>query len=86
MSTPLLPDAWWNLIQPMLPSTPPHSKGGRPRLPDRASLIGILWMRSDLLALPAIRWGGGLKVSFARNALTCLTLAPSMIPHRACFS
>jgi serine/threonine protein kinase/tetratricopeptide (TPR) repeat protein len=36
-------------------------------------------MRSDLLALPASRLGGGLKVSFARNALTCLSLAPSMV-------
>ena len=33
-------------------------------------------MRSDLLALPASRLGGGLKVSFARNALTCRGLAP----------
>jgi transposase len=49
MSTPLLPDALWNLIQPMLPSTPPHPKGGRPRLPDRACLIGILLvMRSGI--------------------------------------
>jgi transposase len=44
MSTPLLADALWNLIQPMLPSTPPHLKGGRPRLPDRACLIGILFV------------------------------------------
>ena len=31
MSTPLLPDALWNLIQPMLPSTPDH-----PRVADLA--------------------------------------------------
>jgi hypothetical protein len=32
---------------------------------------------SDLLALPASRLGGGLmaEVSFARNALTCRSLA-----------
>ena len=43
MSTPLLPDALWNLIQPMLPSIPARRlKGGRPRLPDRACLTGIL--------------------------------------------
>src|SRR6266436_10049497 len=44
MSTPLLPDALWNLIQPMLPSTPPHPNGGRPRLQDRRCLIGILFV------------------------------------------
>jgi transposase len=42
MSSPLLPDALWNLIQPMLPHAPRRPKGGRPRLPDRACLTGIL--------------------------------------------
>ena len=39
--------------------------------------ILVLGVRSDLLALPASRLGGGLKaeVSFARNALTCRSLA-----------
>jgi transposase len=41
MSTPLLPDALWNLIQPLLPSAPPKPKGGRPRLPDRSCLSGV---------------------------------------------
>jgi serine/threonine protein kinase len=36
-------------------------------------------VRSNLLALPASRLGGGLKVSFARNALTRRNLAPTMI-------
>jgi len=44
MSTPLLPDALWNLIQPMLPSVPRRPNGGRPRLPDRACLTGILFV------------------------------------------
>jgi hypothetical protein len=33
-----------------------------------------LGVRSDLLALSASRLGGGLKVTFARNALTCRNL------------
>jgi hypothetical protein len=41
--------------------------------------ILVLGVRSDLLALSASRFGGGLKVSFARNALTCRRLAPSMV-------
>ena len=35
----------------------------------------VLGVRSDLLALPASRLGGRLKFSFARNALTRLSLA-----------
>ena len=34
MSTPLLPGALWNLIQPLLPLAPPRPNGGRPRLPE----------------------------------------------------
>jgi transposase len=44
MSSPLLPDALWNLIQPLLPPTSRGPKGGRPRLPDRACLTGILFV------------------------------------------
>jgi transposase len=44
MSTPLLPDALWNLIQPLLPALPLRPKGGRPRLPDSACLTGILFV------------------------------------------
>src|ERR1700747_3301468 len=44
MSTPLLPNALWNLIQPLLPPSPRRHKGGRPRLPDRACLTGILFV------------------------------------------
>src|SRR5580658_94801 len=44
MSTPLLPDALWSLIQPLLPPPPRRPKGGRPRLQDRACLTGILFV------------------------------------------
>ena len=39
--------------------------------------ILVLGVRSDLLALSASRLGGGLKFSFARNALT--RRSPSMV-------
>jgi transposase len=44
MSTVLLPDDLWTIIRPLLPLEPPNFKGGRPRLPDRAVLTGILFV------------------------------------------
>ena len=44
MSAPLLPDALWNLIHPLLPPAAVCPKGGRPRLSDRACLTGILFV------------------------------------------
>jgi transposase len=44
MSTSLLPDALWDLIQPLLPPSPHRPNGGRPRLQDRACLTGILFV------------------------------------------
>ncbi|MBI5724874.1 MAG: transposase, partial [Planctomycetes bacterium] len=44
MAKPLLTDELWRHIQPLLPPEPPKPKGGRPRLPDRAALKGILFI------------------------------------------
>ena len=44
MSAPILPDGLWNIIQPLLPAEPPKPHGGRPRVPDRAALTGILFV------------------------------------------
>lgn len=44
MNTPLLPDALWNLIEPLLPPSPDRPNGGRPRRQDRACLTGILFV------------------------------------------
>src|SRR5512144_1319811 len=44
MSKPLVPEELWTLIAPLLPAEPPKPKGGRPRIPDRATLTGILFV------------------------------------------
>ena len=44
MAKPLLTDELWVRIQPLLPPEPPKPKGGRPRVPDRAALTGILFI------------------------------------------
>ena len=44
MAKPLVSDALWAEIAPLLPPEPPKPKGGRPRVPDRACLTGILFV------------------------------------------
>ena len=44
MAKPLLPDSLWERIQPLLPPEPPKPNGGRPRVPARAALTGILFI------------------------------------------
>jgi len=44
MAKPLVPDALWAIIEPLLPAEPPKPKGGRPRIADRACLTGIIFV------------------------------------------
>ena len=44
MSAPLVSDDLWAAIAPLLPAEPPKPKGGRPRVPDRACLTGIVFV------------------------------------------
>lgn len=44
MAFTLVPDRLWREIKPLLPPEPPKPKGGRPRVPDRACLTGIVYV------------------------------------------
>jgi transposase len=44
MAEQLVPDEIWDAIQPLLPPKPPHPKGGRPWIDDRAVLGGIIYV------------------------------------------
>lgn len=44
MAQPLLSDELWEVIEPLLPPEPPKPNGGRPRVPDRNALTGILFI------------------------------------------
>ncbi|HEX9945557.1 MAG TPA: transposase, partial [Thermoanaerobaculia bacterium] len=41
---PLVSDALWERIAPLLPPERAKPKGGRPRIADRAALTGILFV------------------------------------------
>src|SRR5579884_3110265 len=44
MRKPLVSDELWTTIAPLLPPEPAKPKGGRPRVPDRAALSGIIFV------------------------------------------
>jgi transposase len=44
MSRPILPDSLWVLIEPLLPPDKPPKSNGRPRVPNRRALTGILFV------------------------------------------
>src|SRR5687768_12767331 len=44
MTKPLVSDELWAIVEPLIPPEPPKPKGGRPRVPDRAALTGILFV------------------------------------------
>ena len=44
MAKPLVSDELWAVVAPLLPPPRPKPKGGRPPLPERAALTGILFV------------------------------------------
>jgi transposase len=44
MAKPLVSDELWAIVAPLLPPEPPKPQGGRPRVPDRDCLTGIIFV------------------------------------------
>ncbi|WP_157112539.1 IS5 family transposase [Pandoraea faecigallinarum] len=68
MQAPIIDDDLWQLIEPLLPEVKPRAKSdpGRPRVPDRAALDGILFVLKT-----GIRWNHlPIRLGFGSGA-TC---------------
>src|SRR5215207_4182360 len=44
MAKALVSDELWSVVEPLLPAPRPKKKAGRPRIPDRACLTGIVFV------------------------------------------
>jgi transposase len=44
MAKELVTDELWEIVEPLLPPEPPKPRGGRPHVPDRAALTGIVFV------------------------------------------
>ncbi len=56
MAKELVSDELWEAIEPLLPEEPPKLQGGRPRVPNRATLAGIILL-SPTINLLSQKWG-----------------------------
>ena len=65
MRKPLVTDALWAVLAPLLPPEPPKRKGGRPRCDDRAALAGIIFVLRS-----GIPWEM-LPRAFGCSGMTC---------------
>jgi transposase len=69
----LVPDALWELVEPLLPPPPPPDHGGRPRqISDRACFAAVVYMTRASIPwelLPAIELGcGSVSTAYRRFA------------------
>ena len=77
MAAPLVPDALWAIIEPLIPLDRPKPKGGRTRVSDRAALTGIIFV---------LRTGISWKMLAAKmgcgSGMTCWRRAPRVAADR----
>jgi transposase len=66
MSKELVSDKLWEVVEPLLPEEPPKPKGGRPRIDDRATLTGIVFVLKS-----GIPWEMLPKEMACRSEMTC---------------
>jgi len=62
----LLPEELWEVIARLLPAERPKPQGGRPRVPDRAALKGIIFVLRS-----GIPWGMLPKELGCGSPMTC---------------
>jgi len=62
----LVPDDLWAIVAPLLPPEPPKPNGGRPRVPDRAALTGIIFVLK-----PGIPWEDLPQEMGCGSGVTC---------------
>src|SRR5215208_6284050 len=64
MAKILVSDELWSVVEPLLPRPGPKKKAGRPRVPDRACLAGIVFVLKTGIPweyLPQeLGWGSGM--------------------------
>ena len=93
-SGPLLTEAQWKKIAPLLPKPPKQRKGGRPWIENRRVLEGILWILRragpageipasfDLLAAAARLGGAGRLVEHLADVSKRVERAPAIAMER----
>jgi len=66
MAKPLLTDELWAVIEPLLPAPKPNPRGGRPPVPNRNALTGILFVLKT-----GIGWEDLPKEMGCGSGMTC---------------